>query len=108
MINVSNANYADCNGLYRYEKKISVDWAPLKPVYKHLTKDRYVFWASWDELLPPGYMQSEHRSEWVIGDGKDLSPEVYGYMSNSYPRSGLRTTWPWQEVWESGTIVTCA
>ena len=102
MITVKNANQGDCNGLYRHQKNVTVDWAPLKPVYKHMTKDRYVFWASWDEY-PSG-----HRSEWVIGDEKDLSPEVYGYMSNSYPRSGSRATWPWQEVWESGTIVTCA
>ena len=108
MITVRNANRGNCNGLYRHQKNLTVEWAPLKPVYKHLTKDRYVFWASWDEYLPPGYMQSEHRSEWVIGDEKDLSPDAYGYMSNSYPRSGLRITWPWQEVWESGTIVTCA
>ena len=101
MINVSNANYADCNGLYRYEKKISVDWAPLKPVYKHLTKNRYVFWATWDEY-PSG-----HRSEWVIGNKNNLSPGGYFYMTNIYPRSGLKTTWPWEGVWESGTIVSC-
>ena len=58
MINVTNATYADCNGLYRYEKKLSVDQAPLKPVYKHLTKDRYIFWGN---------------RGWVIGKEKYLS-----------------------------------
>ena len=36
---------------------IKADWYPEKPVYKHKTEDKYIFW----------------NITWVIGAGKDLS-----------------------------------
>ena len=63
MLSVTNANYADCNGLYQHQNNIVVDWAPFKPVYKHLTKNRYIFWRD-----APGF-----GTEWVIGSQTELS-----------------------------------
>ena len=42
-INVLGATYANCDGRYKYTED-QVDWAPERPVYKHVTKDRYIFW----------------------------------------------------------------
>ena len=36
---VNHDNCGDCNGKYALSNK-SVSWAPRKPVYKHLSKDR--------------------------------------------------------------------
>ena len=63
MVTVTNASYASCNGLYRQQRNLSVDWAPLKPVYKHLTENRYIFWRE-----ATGY-----QTEWVIGKLLHLS-----------------------------------
>ena len=38
-IRVSQADYANCNGVYRLTNT-SVLWSPLSPVYKHQSKDR--------------------------------------------------------------------
>lgn len=37
---VKNADYANCNGVYKYVSNIHVTWAPQRPVYKHKTKNR--------------------------------------------------------------------
>ena len=42
-LNVLGATYANCDGRYKYTDD-QVDWAPERPVFKHVTKDRYVFW----------------------------------------------------------------
>ena len=42
-INVLGATYANCDGRYKFTDE-QVDWAPERPVYKHITKDRYIFW----------------------------------------------------------------
>ena len=124
MIKVSNANYADCNGLYRHKKKLSVDWAPLKPVYKHLTKNRYIFWST--------YTKDGSAVGWVIGGKRELSTGSYyhysKYMLNrnsyqhiihaynvrlfnilylSYLTGGLKTESPWQRTWKKGAVLTC-
>ena len=52
MLLVSNANYANCNGRYRYEGNLKVGWAPLRYVYKHLTRERYVFWRPFTKSYP--------------------------------------------------------
>ena len=36
---VNGANFADCNGEY-FLSNTSVSWAPDKPVYKHVDKNR--------------------------------------------------------------------
>jgi len=91
MLSVTNANYADCNGLYQHQKDIVVDWAPLKPVYKHLTKDRYIFWSE----------ATEFQTQWSIGSQTELS------TGSSFHASDLTTQFPWQGTWSSGPIVTC-
>ena len=41
MVVVSGADYADCNGRYEIVSDV-VEWAPRKPVYKHVSRDRSV------------------------------------------------------------------
>ena len=42
-LTVKNAEYADCNGEYE-ETEVRVSWAPERPVFKHKTRDRFIFW----------------------------------------------------------------
>ena len=39
VVRVSNADFADCNGDYSLTEE-RVAWAPDRPVYQHLSKDR--------------------------------------------------------------------
>ena len=73
MINVTSASYADCNGLYRHQKNLTVAWDPNKAVYKHLTKNRYVYWSNWE--------RSGEAVEWVIGKEQFLSSGSYFHYS---------------------------
>ncbi len=68
ILSVSNADYKYINGNYtkvnynngNYMKvNKTVSWAPEKPVYKHVEKDRYIFWV-------------EHGYGWSIGNKKRL------------------------------------
>ena len=43
---VHNADRADCNGEYALSNK-SVNWAPDKPVYRHVYKNRLEFWNTY-------------------------------------------------------------
>ena len=52
-LNVLGATYANCDGRYKYTDE-QVDWAPERPVFKHVTKDRYIFWNA-------------HGLGWLIG-----------------------------------------
>ena len=42
-LNVIGAAYANCNGNYKVTGE-SVSWSPDRLVYKHINKDRYIFW----------------------------------------------------------------
>ena len=42
-LNVLGATYANCDGKYTITNE-RVDWATERPVYKHVNKDRYIFW----------------------------------------------------------------
>ena len=42
-LNVTGAAYANCNGNYKVTGE-SVFWSPDRHVYKHINKDRYIFW----------------------------------------------------------------
>ena len=42
-VEVTNADYADCDGEYELVDD-RVSWAPDRPVYKHVNKDRVIFW----------------------------------------------------------------
>ena len=38
------ATYANCDGRYKIVSDQFVEWAPERPVFKHSSKDRYIFW----------------------------------------------------------------
>ena len=38
------ATYANCDGRYKLVSNEFVEWAPERPVFKHSSKDRYIFW----------------------------------------------------------------
>ena len=57
-MNVLGATYANCDGRYKYTDD-QVDWAPERPVFKHVTKDRYIVW-----------LDGEYR--WSISDHEIL------------------------------------
>ena len=42
-LNVMGAAYANCNGNYKVTGE-SVSWSPDRLVYKHINKDRYIYW----------------------------------------------------------------
>ena len=85
---VKNADFADCNGEYRYSYSLKVDWAPDRPVYIHKDKDRVLFWNS-------------GGLGWSIGKANYLE------SGNHWHRSSLDTDEPWQGEWEGGVEVTC-
>ena len=66
---MSGANYADCNGRYRYTDD-QVGWAPERPVFKHVTKDRYIVWFNF------GY-------RWSITDSDGLVVKSYFHTSKN-------------------------
>ena len=66
---VSGASYANCDGQYEYTKDQVVSWAPDKPVYKHVTKNRYVFYSNWKD------------GNWVIGTSRELTTGSYFHQS---------------------------
>ena len=71
---VSNAAYANCDGEYQYIPDEKVSWAPNKPVYKELVKDRYMFWTD-----GKGF-----GSQWVIGGTAELTSGSYYQSSTLY------------------------
>ena len=46
---MSNASYGDCNGEYKYVP-FRVTWAPDKPVYQRVDKNRYIYWSEFNGL----------------------------------------------------------
>ena len=51
---ISNADSKDCNGIYERREELYVPWAPERAVYKHIYKDRVLFW-------------NDHGYGWSIG-----------------------------------------
>jgi len=86
-IEVYNAEYADCNGEYR-ESKIRVDWAPERVVYKHTSKDRYIFWNA-------------------AGLGWSIGKKEYLEDGRHWHKSGSDASEPWQEKWRNNVGVRC-
>ena len=74
-LNVLGATYANCDGKYTITNE-RVDWATERPVYKHVNKDRYIFWNAhglgWSigkkDYLTTG--SHWHRSKCVVEKGK--------------------------------------
>ena len=42
-LNVLGADWADCDGQYKLTGE-KVPWSPDRPVYRHINKERYIFW----------------------------------------------------------------
>ena len=55
-LNVMGAAYGDCNGNYKVTGE-SVSWSPDRLVYKHINKDRYIFYG----------LDGYGRYGWLIG-----------------------------------------
>ena len=66
-LNVLGATYANCDGQYVVTSE-RVDWAPDRPVYKHVTKDRYIFWNA-------------HGLGWSIGKREYLQTGSHWHRS---------------------------
>jgi len=88
LVDVSNASFADCEGKYLLADT-SVSWAEHRPVYKHLEKDRFIFWNA-------------GGLGWCIGKAAYLT------SGSHWHRSNLNTVEPWQGPWQGGVKVTCA
>ena len=66
-LNVLGATYANCDGRYKVTTD-SVEWAPQRPVYKHVSKDRYIFWNA-------------HGLGWSIGKQEYLTSGSHWHRS---------------------------
>ena len=84
---VYNADYADCNGEYELTHYV-VLWSVERPVYRHRSKDRFLFW-------------NKGGLGWSIGK------KAYLTSGSHWHRSGLDTGEPWQGEWEDGVLVEC-
>ncbi|XP_023348017.1 uncharacterized protein LOC111716763 isoform X2 [Eurytemora carolleeae] len=87
-LSVGKADYADCNGEYEIVDDF-VDWAPARFVYKHTSKDRYIFWNAG-------------------GLGWSIGKKDYLKSGSHWHRSGLDTKEPWEGRWEGGVTVECS
>ena len=63
-------------------------WAVERPVYKHVDRDRYIFW-------------NKGGLGWSIGK------KAYLTSGSHWHRSGLDSAEPWQGAWEGGVAVEC-
>ena len=66
-LNVLGATYANCDGRYQVTGE-SVEWAPERPVYRHVSKDRFVFWNA-------------HGLGWSIGKEEYLTSGSHWHRS---------------------------
>ena len=100
------ATYANCDGRYKVTTD-SVEWAPQRPVYKHVSKDRYIFWNA-------------HGLGWSIGKQEYLTSGSHWHRSRKKTKffklldfvqceflGGLDTSEPWQGRWNGGVLVEC-
>ena len=81
-IEVLNANYASCSGIYLATNEFKVAWAKDKPVYRHVKMDRFIFYN-----IEPYY--------WCIGKQSHLRTKQFYYyngISKSEPLS-QNNTW---------------
>ena len=66
-LNVLGATYANCDGRYKVTGE-SVEWAPERPVYRHISKDRFIFWNA-------------HGLGWSIGKEEYLKSGSHWHRS---------------------------
>ena len=64
--------YAGCGGKYSLVFDEHVSWAPLRSVYKHISRDRYIFWTG--NVFIEG---------WGCGAKRELSTGSY-YIESTY------------------------
>ena len=88
MLTVLGANSSNVNGEYDFRPDMMVGWAPTKPVFKHQSMDRYIF------FLKGGY-------GWSIGNREGLK------TGGHFIKSGLTTEEPWYLPWSMGIRVEC-
>ena len=67
-VEVRDANYAKCNGIYLATNEFKVDWAENKTVYRHVKMDRFIFYN-----IKPYY--------WCIGKQSYLTSKHFFYYS---------------------------
>ena len=67
-VEVRDANYASCNGIYLATNEFKVDWAKDKTVYRHVKMDRFIFYN-----IKPYY--------WCIGRQSYLRTKQFFYYS---------------------------
>ena len=84
---VSQADYADCDGEYELSPYV-VLWAVTRPVWRHVSKDRFIFW-------------NKGGLGWSIGK------KAYLTSGSHWHWSGLDSPEPWQGEWEAGVVVEC-
>ena len=68
-LNVLGATYANCDGRYKVTTDV-VEWAPERPVYRHVKKNRYIFWNA-------------HGLGWSIGKAEYLTSGSHWHRSKS-------------------------
>ena len=68
-LNVLGATYANCDGRYKVTNE-QVEWAPERPVYRHASKDRVIFWNA-------------HGLGWSIGKAEYLISGSHWHRSKS-------------------------
>ena len=105
-LNVLGATYANCDGKYKVTAD-TVEWAPERPVYKHITKNRYIFWNAhglgWS-IGKAEYLNS--GSHWHRSKSCDLKSQLFVYILFTY-LGGLDTSEPWQGNWNGGVLIEC-
>ena len=102
---VYGADFANCNGEYVLSN-LTVGWAPHRPVYKHVGKNR------WELHV----MNGGHKKLCVLwrvifwnagGLGWSIGKTAYLKTGSHWHRSGLDAAEPWQGDWEKNVIVEC-
>ena len=88
-VEVRDANYAKCNGIYLATNEFKVDWAKNKTVYRHVKMDRFIFYN-----IKPYY--------WCIGKQSYLTTKQFFYYSGISKEEPLSQNNTWTTKAEKG------
>ena len=88
-VEVRDANYASCNGIYLATNEFKVDWAEDKTVYRHVKMDRFIFYN-----IKPYY--------WCIGKQSYLRTKQFFYYSGISKEEPLSQNNTWTTKAEKG------
>ena len=133
-IKVSGADYASCSGLYKLSEGRAT-WAPEKPVYKHISKERYIVFrenlAGWKiassyTLFSGFYFGKQNQDAVLKIAGRSAYPMLQStyfvksvaagyytccvkyYAAGSLPGGPLADAkGPWQAKWKKNVKVEC-